>query len=135
MLGIFLAGVLFALGKGLPLFWYHRSSYWDHSPSWWGPNQALWRGCVRAMPAWTIGGLFLALAAVSGATLTPHAGDSAAGRIALAIPLALVGACALFFVMGVGAILLNRPKVVVPPHLRDEPGVFADRANRRQAER
>ncbi len=118
--------VLIAVGgvRNLPRIWRHEAKHLDNVPSWWPWGGALWRGYVRAMPTGVIGtivllAVFTALALVgeqpSGPFVRPYW-----VVVPSLVALGLAGAVML------GVVLFNRPKAVVPPHLRDQPGALGE---------
>jgi len=93
----------------------------DVPPAWWFLGDATWRGVARAYIAT---GPFV-LAFFAGALVAEVSDADDAGMA--------ISACALLLgVLVHGSIVLfNRPKALVPPHLRDEPGALAERRARR----
>ena len=89
-------------------------------PEWWFLGAATWRGVARAYVA-TVPFLLVMLA---GAGIAEWGGDEGVGMA--------VSAAA--FAAGIGVhlaiVLFNRPRALVPPHLRDEPGALAERRGR-----
>jgi len=84
-------------------------------------GMALWRAYRRALPALIVLGLpgiacCLGLAAAGGYT-------TAVGGVVLAV---LVGVAVLYCFLILPLVLLNRPKFLVPPHRRADPGLIRD---------
>jgi hypothetical protein len=109
--------------------WRHETTYWDRSaPSWWVGGEASFRGYVRGLPLGVAGTSILAAKAVP-ATLAVDVSGSPTENMGVAIPV-FFGA-SLFLVttlLWLGVVLLNRPKLAVPPHLRGEAGVLSPTA-------
>jgi hypothetical protein len=112
----------------LPRIWRHEAPYFDRVPGWWIWGDALWRGWVRALPTGVGLGWYLILGYVLLISVIPQTPEK--GRFGMIIP-AWFGLPFLFlFGLGFGVMaaiaLFNRPKVLVPPHPRDEPGAVAE---------
>jgi hypothetical protein len=90
-------------------------------PEWWFLGDATWRGVARAYIATGPFGLLL-LAGGMVAEFT----DAYDAGMAIAVGALLLGA----LVHG-SIVLFNRPRALVPPLLRDEPGALAERRQRR----
>jgi hypothetical protein len=98
----------------------------DERPLWFPFSEPVWRGVVRSYVIWVpCTALFLGGSAV--AALSPL--DSAAYNAGMAAAsLGLFGGAAIHLPI----LFFNRPKALVPPSLRDEPGALeAWRARRR----
>jgi hypothetical protein len=90
-------------------------------PEWWFLGQASWRGVARAYIA---SGPFVLLF-FAGALV---AETTDAYDVGMAVS---AGALLLGVIVHGSILLFNRPKALVPPHLRDEPGALAERRQRR----
>jgi hypothetical protein len=91
-------------------------------PEWWPFGDAAWRGNARAYIA-TVPFLLVMLV---GAGIAEWSGSVDAG-----MTLASVAFAAGILVYG-AIVLFNRPRSLVPPHLRDEPGALAERRRRKR---
>lgn len=104
------AGLALLATRGLPALWRHQNDRWDRMPEWW----------VRGLPTVVVAGwamLLGALLTVTAVGRTDTVGDVLTG--ALGLVLAFVVASAIVWVT---VVLFNRPRFVVPPHLRDRKG-------------
>ena len=113
-------GIIYALVA--PKVWRGESGLdGDVPPEWWFLGDATWRGVARA---------YIATApfvlVVFAAAIFAEFGDNDTGMAIAAIAL-LMGA-----LVHAGIVLFNRPRALVPPHLRDEPGALAARRARRR---
>jgi hypothetical protein len=114
-LGFFVAGLV--VGRRV---WHNEWGRWafhpDHVPGWWPYGGALWRGWLRTIPlAWAMLGLVgAALPLLSAGGILRAAGLAAGtlvmGGILLAAPV----------------ILFSRPRFVVLPHFRHQPGAVGE---------
>lgn len=101
--------------------------------AWWPWGDTSRRGAIRGFVATVFAGWAFAIAIVTGdASAYLHKGAAEAARILAFVFLGLfvVGLIIHFSVM-----LFNRPKFIVPPPQRNEPGVIAERAARRGFEK
>jgi len=95
----------------------------EHAPEWWPWGEALWQGMRRMGPLCYPGaGVFLA--AGVGLSLVPEQPAGAFVRPYWAVIPAL-GAIGLLGALMLGVVFFNRPKFIVPPYLRDQPGALA----------
>ena len=115
--GLLVAGYLYAVGR----VWRGRSEL-DGSapPAWWPFSVPLWRGAARAFPVQGASALVL----IGGGIAADLAGrDSAGYDVAMTIALAgLLG----IVLLALPITFYNRPRFLVPPHQRDEPGALAE---------
>jgi len=111
------AGVVVA-ARQIPRLWTHASSYWDVKPHGVPWSEAAWEGWVRALPAACVGGAALDVAAWIAVLLSKSAASKAALAAASAVWL-------LAMVIAGAIILFNRPRWLVPPHLRRQPGLIS----------
>ena len=81
------------------------------------------RGLVRGTAVGVVVCAVLVLAAVAVVVKASTTGD--ASRLAADVAVVLLLVFAALAIVNAGVILFNRPKFVVPPPLRDEPGALA----------
>jgi hypothetical protein len=114
-------GVIFVLVA--PKVWRGESGLdGDSPPEWWFLGDATWRGVARGYLASVP---FVLLMFVGG--IVAEFTDAYDAGMAIAV-LGLLAAA----VLNLGIVLFNRPRAVVPPHLRAEPGALAERKARRR---
>lgn len=110
-------GYFFVIGR----IWQGRSEH-DPSqpPAFWPFSLPLWRGVARAFPVQ--GGCVLLL--IGGGIAADLIGEDAKGYdIAMGVGLAgLLG----LFLLAFPITFFNRPRFLVPPHQRDEPGALEE---------
>ena len=112
------AALFLAAVRGLFYFWRGESAVWDHQPAWWPWGELAYRAWVRVMPIGVATlGLLDAIHLAGG--LGAYDQDGVGYWLAALLLLSLLG---LFFVATTVA-FYNRPKWIVPPHLRREPGI------------
>lgn len=89
---------------------------WDpfHAPGFWGLGDGLWRGAYRAMLV-----LFVTTGAMGLMLVLPDE-EGIASTLSLIVAWAIVGGG----ILAVLVIAFNRPKLVVQPWLRSQPGDF-----------
>ena len=120
VLSVPVAAAILALGwYGALLLWRGRTDIFDRPPGAWPYSETLWRGWVRSIVVQCLiitSAIGLILYSIWGPS------DEGTARVVFIIGLAVAG---LAFALGMTAIYWNRPKFVVPPHLRSEPGAFA----------
>ena len=117
---LFLGGIYVAVA---PKVWRGESGLdGNRPPEWWFLGPATWRGVARAY----IATVPFALVVVAGAMLAELGGHEDAG-MALAVAAIAAGA-----IVHAGIVLFNRPRALVPPRLRGEPGALAERRQRAQ---
>jgi hypothetical protein len=118
---VVLAGFLGLYVVAIKRIWEGRSEYDPNDPvAWWPFSDALWRGVARAFPVQ--GACFLLL--VGGGVGADFAGkDSPGYDIGMGIGLAgLLG----IFLLALPITFFNRPRFLVPPHQRDDPGALEE---------
>ncbi len=136
---MFGAAVCIALSIGLATIWARAAPrHWrgesrlsgEQAPPWFPFGEPVWRGVVRSYVAWTplvvlmFGGG--AVGALSDESSAAYDAGMAVASVSLLLG-AAVHSAILFF---------NRPRFLVPPGLRDEPGALeAWRRQRRRARR
>jgi hypothetical protein len=100
----------------------------DEPPSTWPFSREHWQGVVRSYVA---AGPFAIVSLGAGALgwAFPVLDASAAGGLLLGVS---AGALGVILLLYVGVILFNRPKTLVPPHLRSAPGLLEVRRLRRR---
>jgi hypothetical protein len=117
----FVALVLWVTVRHLPRLWRNETPYWDHAPSGWPWGERAWVGFVRGLPTTMAAGCLLVLAMVLGIFIPEHPRD-ALGFVRpwwYTFPLA-----ALPFTMTalwLSIFFFRRPRMLIPPHLRDGP--------------
>jgi hypothetical protein len=114
---LLLFGYLYAVGK----VWRGESEFdGDDAPAFWPFSDALWRGAGRAMPVLGLGGL---LVIGSGIAADLLGSDSRYYDAVMS-----VGLCGLLLTIFVGFPIMyyNRPKLLVPPIWRDDPGAVEE---------
>lgn len=108
----------------LPLLWRDRAPGLRTMPAVWPWGPALWRGYVRGMPS-ALPVLMLAVISLPLLSAVPEQPEGPFAR-----PLAVVVPFFVIFglVMGamLGTVLFNRPKFLVPPHLREQDGAAVE---------
>lgn len=102
------------------VLWERPSPAFDEPFAWWVWGAALWRGYVRALVV--VGGVF----AVDLVLLLVAIWGPSADAVLLATMSALVLALAIGFALAVTITLFNRPRRLVPPYLRHEPGAIRE---------
>jgi hypothetical protein len=121
---VLVVGYLFVIAR----IWQGRSEYDPtRPPAFWPFSDALWRGVARAFPVQ--GGCVLLL--IGGGITADLIGKDGSGYdIAMAVGLAgLLG----IFLLALPITFFNRPRFLVPPHQRDEPGALAEWRRARRA--
>lgn len=129
------AGVVFVVVAGLGGIAENRR-YWRGEsprsrkldpPSWWPYSPGLWRGNVRSTPVMAVGaipmfasGTVLIAVSALGWPVAPAELGGWYGLLQLATAAIWLGVPG----MGISVVLLNRPRAVVPPHLRDQTGML-----------
>ena len=89
-------------------------------PAWWPFSLPLWHGVARAFP---VQGACVILLIGGGIGADLAGKDSSGYDIGMSIGLAgLLG----IFLLALPITFFNRPRFLVPPHQRDEPGAFAE---------
>lgn len=108
-------------------FWRNARSVpaWIGVPGWWPLGGALWRGTVRSCAVWvsmgSLAALLLVMAEVGGWRGRPTAIESLTGALVTTLSVAILVLLGLMATV----VLFNRPRFVVPPHLRSEPSALA----------
>ena len=128
ILSVPVAAVILAVGwYGALHLWRGRTDIFDRPPGVWPYSETLWRGWVRSIVVQCLI-ITSAIGLILYSILGPS--DKGTARVVFIVGLAIAG---LAFALGMTAIYWNRPKFVVPPHLRSELGAFAQwRANWRR---
>ena len=113
--------LVLAAVRGLVYIWRGESAVWDHRPAWWPWGEQVFRAWVRVMP---IG--VATLAVLDAIYLAKGLGVyDAEGRLVYWACAALALSLLALFLLATTVAFYNRPSWVVPPHLRDEPGIVA----------
>jgi hypothetical protein len=111
--------VLFALA--ITRIWQGRSELDSSSPPpWWPFSEALWRGVARAFPVQAACVILL----IGGGIGADLAGKDSPGYD-IGMSIGLVGLLGIFL-LALPITFFNRPRFLVPPHQRDEPGAVAE---------
>lgn len=95
----------------------------EHAPGWWPWGEALWQGYRRLPPlglAWFVVALVFGL----GSAFVPEQPQGPFVRPYWAV-IPFLSALGLISAAMLGVVFLNRPKFIVPPHLREHPGALA----------
>lgn len=126
MIGLGLLSIL--AWSQVPKLWRHETKIWDgRAPSWWLWGEALFRGWVRSLVVATAAGTALVILSAVVLAVDPDydapsdARESQAEIVAGAVA---VGVWVLLTLTMFSVILFNRPKFLVPPHLRGERGAI-----------
>jgi hypothetical protein len=118
---VVLAGIAGLYAVAIKRVWQGTSEF-DPSdpPGWWPFSLPLWRGVARAFPVQ--GACVLLL--IGGGIGADLAGKESSGYdVGMTIGLAgLLG----LFLLALPITFFNRPRFLVPPHQRDEPGTLAE---------
>jgi hypothetical protein len=110
-------GYFYAVGK----VWRGESEFdGDDPPAFWPFSTALWRGAGRALPV--LGASVLVLI---GAGITSDLVGSDSKYYDTVMAIGSLGLLVMFLV-AFPIMYLNRPRFLVPPHQRDEPGAVAE---------
>jgi hypothetical protein len=115
ILGVVLAGTVRTAWRA----WRGQSGELDRVLGTWPFSPASWRGVVRALPVFALWGTAFFAGGVL-ARIGEHSVDGVVGAVGAAV--FVFGA-----VCSAGVILFNRPRFVVPPSRRHEPGLLAER--------
>jgi hypothetical protein len=111
--------VLFSLA--ITRIWQGRSELdTDSPPPWWPFSVPLWRGVARAFPVQAAAVLLL----IGGGIGASLAGKDSSGYD-IGMSIGLVGLLGIFL-FALPITFFNRPRFLVPPHQRDEPGAVAE---------
>jgi len=107
--------------------WWHKTTSLDHRPAWWPAwwlDEQSWRGFVRTIPTSCAFCWILAAVVIVGPFVPVQPRDWF-GFIRPAW-FSLPGAVSPFVAISLwlSVYLFNRPKFVVPPHMRDDPGAL-----------
>jgi hypothetical protein len=120
ILSVPVAVAILAVGwYGALLLWRGRTDVFDRPPGAWPYSETLWKGWVRSLVVQCLiitSAIGLILYSIWGPS------DKSTARVVFVVGLVVAG---LAFALGMTAIYWNRPKFVVPPHLRSEPGAVA----------
>jgi hypothetical protein len=119
--GVLLLLVFLYLLVQLGRFWRGQPSKLDWQLQESSAIGAIARSSVRALPLVAVLGTAMYSAALMFVLL--DSGDTAVAYVCVGFLLAVAVA---FLVLAPLVVLTNRPSVVVPPHLRDEPGLIRD---------
>lgn len=118
----FFGALTIVAGRRVPLLWRNQTTMYDRVPSGWLWSAGAWRAVVRSGPVLTCAMPIWVAAIMIGPLVPAHHWAGFARPwwyVVPAIGVLLVG-LALFG----SIVLINRPKLLVPPHLRGERGVL-----------
>lgn len=104
-----------------PLYrlWMHTTTRFDQKPPSLPWSEEMWRGWVRAMPINAVGAVLLWLLGL----LTVFGHSTAVNTAVVVLGTSFV----LVLAMGATVIYWNRPRAVVPPDRRHQPGLLSAR--------
>jgi hypothetical protein len=103
-----------------PVIWEKPSPVFDQPLAWWVWGEALWRAYVRVLP---VGSAVFAVLMVA---LVPAIyGIGGDAGLVISVAVAVLDLAAWVVLMATIA-LFNRPRSLVPPHLRQQPGAVAE---------
>lgn len=125
------AGFLILVGGALallPAFWSGKlhDRLMDNSAVHWPWSDALRMGVIRAFPATVGAGTGFAVVSVASVVRDAGTWESlASAALGIGAVLILSGV-----VLGISIVLLNEPHWLVPPHMRDQPGLLADQSRK-----
>ncbi len=120
-IGLVVVLALGAMGiKGVPALWRDEVDYFHAVPPSWVWSDALWRGWVRALPS--SGVIAIPLFLLAGVALA--AADGSAMQAACGY--ATFGLLAVFLLNTAAISLFARPKFVIAPPLRSQPGAIGE---------
>jgi hypothetical protein len=118
---VVLAGIVGLYAVAIKRVWQGTSEY-DPSgpPAWWPFSLPLWRGVSRAFPVQGA----CAILVIGGGIGADLAGKDSSGYD-IGMSVGLVGLLGLFL-LALPITFFNRPRFLVPPHQRDDPGALAE---------
>jgi hypothetical protein len=127
---VVLAGIAGLYAVAIKRVWQGTSEF-DPSdpPGWWPFSLPLWRGVSRAFPVQGA----CAILVIGGGIGADLAGKDSSGYD-IGMSVGLVGLLG-FFLLALPITFFNRPRFLVPPHQRDEPGALAEWRRARHAGR
>lgn len=122
----FLALLALAAVVAVPSLW--RSDSMPGAPKWWPYSTRFWRGLYRSMFIGVGGGVYLLIMVVGlviweATRPLEQQGTGAPLWAQIVLPSTFL----LFPALMISVILFNRPKRVVPPAFRDQPGMLSRR--------
>jgi hypothetical protein len=124
------AGIVGLYALAIKRIWQGTSELDDSDPApWWPFSDALWRGTARASPV--LGAC--AILVIGGGIAGDLAGKDTPGYD-VAMSVGLVGLLGLFL-FALPITFFNRPRFLVPPHQRDDPGAVAEWRRARRSHR
>ncbi len=117
----------------MPKYWRGdlHGLYEQGSAGWWPFGESLRRGFVRTVHLGLAGTAAVVLLVVS-SYLEEKAANELLSPAAAAAKRVAAGVFVLTLLLDIGIVLLNRPKALVPPPYRDEPGVLTHWMRRRR---
>lgn len=105
----------------VPALWTGKKPWLHKTPGWWLWGDPLWRGFMRAWPTLIVTGVAFAVLG-SALILTTAVPGQPSPVMAAALLIALFGGLGLVLAI----ILVNWPRALVPPHLREQSGALED---------
>ncbi len=122
---VFGFAVLLAIAavRNLPRVWRHEFRHQDRVPDYWPWGEALWHGYVRAIPVGTFT-ILIGIAVLGLGLLVPEEPTGPLVRPYWYV-LPAFSAMGIVFLTMVMIVFFNRPKRLVAPHLRRQPGAIA----------
>lgn len=130
VLAFFAGGIVFAATR-LPAIWRGRARF-GRVPTWWFWGEALWRGWQRAVPLAVAFGIYFVPIFVGAQALHTREPNDLGLYVPLWFAALALGGLFLFLALFVSIVLVNKPKMIVPPYLRDEPGALGRLLGRRE---
>jgi hypothetical protein len=118
---VVLAGIVGLYAVAIKRIWQGTSEY-DPSdpPAWWPFSLPLWRGVARAFPVQGA----CAILVIGGGIAADLAGKGSPGYD-FGMSVGLAGLLGLFL-LALPITFFNRPRFLVPPHQRQDPGALAE---------
>ena len=118
---VVLGGIVVLYAAAIKRVWQGTSeSDPSDPPAWWPFSLPLWRGVSRAFPVQGA----CAILVIGGGIGADVAGKDSAGYD-IGMSVGLVGLLGLFL-LALPITFFNRPRFLVPPHQRDDPGALAE---------
>ena len=118
---VIFAGLVGLYVLAIKRVWEGRSEYGPSDPpAWWPFSLPLWRGVARAFPVQGACAILL----IGGGIGADLAGKDSSGYV-VGMSIGLAGLLGVFL-LALPITFYNRPRFLVPPHQRGEPGAFAE---------
>ena len=117
----------------LPRVWRGDMDRMSPVPPGWPWSPIAWRAVIRSGPAAILGGITMVVG-LPVLLIAPERAEGGFARpLVVVVPFLVLFALSVLLMLSVA--LFNRPAFLVAPHLREAPGVFAERAAQRQKRR